>query len=117
MSRVWTLLRAEIAGEPDASDTKLINLADEVIRARKQATATHSTPASSPLSKEDEVTLRAAVDRTLRPEDPVYKLLQRRLLTELFNVLVKRRQRDAVQDCGRRRWAHDSTDREGWGAG
>lgn len=97
MSRVWTLLRAEIAGEPDASDTKLINLADEVIRAREQATTAHSI---SPLSKEDEVTLRAAVDRTLRPEDPVYKLLQRRLLTELSNVLVKRRQGDAAKDVG-----------------
>lgn len=100
MSRVWTLLRAEIAGEPDASDTKLINLADEVVRARKQPTATPSTPASSPLSKDDEATLRAAVDRTLRPEDPVYKLLQRRLLTELSNALVKRRQGKAIQDVG-----------------
>lgn len=90
MSRVWTLLRAEIAGEPDASDTKLINLADEVVRVRTQAPVT--------LSKEDEATLRAAVDRTLRYEDPVYKLLQRRLLTELSNVLVKRRQGDAAWD-------------------
>lgn len=91
MSRVWTLLRAEIAGEPDASDTKLINLADEVVRARIQATAA--------LTKEDEAVLRAAVDRTLRPEDPVYKLLQRRLLTELSNLLVKRRQWDGAQNA------------------
>lgn len=101
MSRVWTLLRAEIAGEPDAGDTKLVNLADEVVRARIQATATtSSTPASTALSKEDEAMLRAAVDRTLRPEDPVYKLLERRLLTELSHVLVKRREGDAVRDVG-----------------
>ncbi|KAH0827512.1 hypothetical protein J3R83DRAFT_4225 [Lanmaoa asiatica] len=100
MSRVWTLLRAEIAGEPDASDTKLINLADEVVRARIQATATPSAPASSTLSNEDEATLRAAVDRTLRPEDPVYKLLQRRLLTELTSTLMKRRQVEATHDVG-----------------
>ena len=97
MSRVWILLRAEIAGEPGASDTKLINLADEVVRARTQpATVT----ASGSLTKEDEATLRAAVDHTLRPEDPVYKLLQRRLLTELSNVLVKRRQGYAARDVG-----------------
>ena len=96
MSRIWTLLRAEIAGEPDASDTRLINLADEVVRARTQANAILST-ASSTLSREDEATLRAAVDRTLRYEDPVYKLLQSRLMTELSNVLVKRRQGDATR--------------------
>ncbi|KAI9572173.1 hypothetical protein HD554DRAFT_2067588 [Boletus coccyginus] len=99
MSRVWTLLRAEIGGEPDASDTKLINLADEVVRARTQANATPST-ASSTLSQDDEATLRAAIDRTLRYEDPVYKLLQSRLMTELSNVLVKRRQEDAARDVG-----------------
>ncbi|KAF8135709.1 hypothetical protein EV363DRAFT_805037 [Boletus edulis] len=98
MSRIWTLLRAEIAGEPDAGDTKLINLADEVVRARMQASEMPSTPAS--LSKEDETTLRAAVDRTLRYEDPVYKLLQRRLLTELSSALVKRRQEDATRNVG-----------------
>jgi hypothetical protein len=92
MSRVWTLLRAEIAGDPDASDTKLINLADEVVRARTQAYA-------STLSKDDDAALRAAVDRTLRYEDPVYKLLHRRLLTELSSVLVKRRQGGAARDA------------------
>lgn len=102
MSRVWTLLRAEIAGEPGATDTKLINLADEVVSARIQASAagTPATPAPAPLSKEDEATLRAAVDRMLRPDDPVFKLLQRRLLTELSDVLVKRRQGHAAQDVG-----------------
>ncbi|KIK99329.1 hypothetical protein PAXRUDRAFT_822874 [Paxillus rubicundulus Ve08.2h10] len=92
-SRVWTLLRAEIAGEPGAGDTKLINLADEVIRARMQADSKSS--ASPSLSKEDETKLRAAVDRTLKPDDPVYRLLQTRLLTALVNALLKRRQ--AVQ--------------------
>lgn len=98
MSRIWTLLRAEIAGEPDTGDTKLINLADEVVRARTQANTTHSTPTS--LSKEEEGTLRATVDRTLRSEDPVYKLLLRRLLTGLANVLVKHRWGDAAREMG-----------------
>ena len=96
MSRIWTLLRAEISQEPDAGDTKVINLADEVIRARTQASATPSTT----LSKEEEAMLRADVNRTLRYEDPVYKLLQRRLLTELSSALVKRRQGDATRDAG-----------------
>lgn len=95
MSRIWTLLRAEISGEPDAGDTKLINLADEVVRARTQASATSTSP-----SKEEDKALRAAVDRTLRYEDPVYKLLQRRLRTELSHVLVKRRQGDAGAGAG-----------------
>lgn len=99
MSRVWILLRAEIAGEPETSDTKLVNLADEVVRARRQA-VTPSAPSTTPLFKEDEATLRAAVARTLRPEDPVYKLLQRRLLTELSDALVKRRRGDATHDVG-----------------
>ncbi|KAG9316362.1 hypothetical protein JVU11DRAFT_2395 [Chiua virens] len=38
------------------------------------------------------------VDRTLRPEDPVFKLLQGRLLTELCKALVKRREGDAARD-------------------
>ena len=115
MSRVWTLLRAEISGEPDASDTKLINLADEVVRARTQASVSPSMPAS--LSKEDEAALRACVDRTLRYEDPVYKLLQRRLLTELSNVLVKRRQGDNARDVARAGPATLRTGRDGERAG
>ncbi|KAF9222539.1 hypothetical protein BS17DRAFT_684889, partial [Gyrodon lividus] len=103
-SRIWTLLRAEIAGEPGAGDTKLINLADEVIRARMQADAKSSASTSlcSSLSKEDETKLRAAVDRTLKPDDPVYKLLQSRLLTALVHALVGRRKAETVQEGTRR---------------
>ncbi|KAF9244923.1 hypothetical protein BU15DRAFT_41439 [Melanogaster broomeanus] len=101
-SRVWTLLQAEIAGEPGAGDTKLINLADEVVRARMQAGTTSSAPAPAgiPLSKEGEKQLRAAVDRTLKPGDPVYRLLQGRLLSALAGALVKRRQAQSHQDAG-----------------
>ncbi|KAF8844682.1 hypothetical protein BDN67DRAFT_942801 [Paxillus ammoniavirescens] len=97
-SRVWTLLRAEIAGEPGAGDTKLINLADEVIHARMQADNKGS--ASPSFSKEDETKLRAAVDRTLKPNDPVYRLLQSRLLTALVNALLKRRQAAQYPETG-----------------
>ncbi|KAH7888576.1 hypothetical protein F5I97DRAFT_1853777 [Phlebopus sp. FC_14] len=83
--RVWTLLRTEIAEEPGAGETKLINLADEVVRARTQGNSSRQMP---PLPAEEEVNLRAAVDRTLKPHDPVYVLLQNRLLTALVNALV-----------------------------
>ncbi|KIJ67913.1 hypothetical protein HYDPIDRAFT_107450 [Hydnomerulius pinastri MD-312] len=98
MSRVWTLLRAGIAGEPGASDTKLINLADEVVRARTQNSSGSS--ASGSLSADDEASLRAAVDRTLKVNDPVYKLLQGRLLTALVDALVKRRQAEGSAGPG-----------------
>ncbi|KAL4074115.1 hypothetical protein V8B97DRAFT_1894433 [Scleroderma yunnanense] len=81
--RVWTLLRADIAEEPDASGTKLVNLADEVIRAN-----THDGPL---LPEGTDTKLRAAVDRILKPTSPVFKLLQNRLLTGLVTSLVRPR--------------------------
>ncbi|KAG6886150.1 hypothetical protein C0993_000668 [Termitomyces sp. T159_Od127] len=83
MSRVWTLLKAEVDREyhinaPDdqiSGDdaTKLVNLADEVIRARRLSTAL-------PVSEQEERELRTAVERTLRLQDPVFALLQSRLV-------------------------------------
>ncbi|KAJ7084480.1 hypothetical protein B0H15DRAFT_784304 [Mycena belliarum] len=79
MERVWTLLKAEIDDEdPSARPTKVINFADEVVRARQLA----STP-----DENEEVQLRAAVDRTLRYEDPVFLLLHKRLLAALAHHL------------------------------
>jgi len=83
--RVWTLLKAEIDKEdhpmrgahapqedgPEEGQTKLRNLADEVIRAAR------SLP--NPPTDAGEVELRAAVERTLRLTDPVFLLLQGRL--------------------------------------
>ncbi|KAF5380441.1 hypothetical protein D9615_004479 [Tricholomella constricta] len=87
MSRIWSLLKAEIdrdeypihTGQPDKDDlgaaqTKIINLADEVIRARRLFTS------ASPQSEDEELKLRAAVERTLQLTDPVFMLLQGRLL-------------------------------------
>lgn len=72
MDRVWALLKAEIDEEDSsASPTKIINLADEVIRSRRLV----STP-----DEHEEAQLRAAVDRTLQYGDPVFLLLQKRLL-------------------------------------
>ncbi|KAG6334249.1 hypothetical protein ID866_4840 [Astraeus odoratus] len=81
--RVWTLLQADIAGESDVGDTKLVNLADEVVRAHMQGGST--------LSKEEEARLRTAVDRTLKPTSPVFILLQKRLFSALVTALVHAR--------------------------
>jgi hypothetical protein len=86
MTRVWALLKAEIdqdeyavgvanpglkaEGEQDA--TRLVNLADEVVRARRLVVE------NGGVGGEGE--LRAAVERTLKPQDPVIKLLLGRLV-------------------------------------
>ncbi|KAH9924481.1 uncharacterized protein B0H18DRAFT_1095137 [Fomitopsis serialis] len=60
MARLWTLLRTEIDEQPGSGETKLVNLADEVIRVRRR--------------------LRAAVEPHAAAHDPVFALLQKRLL-------------------------------------
>ncbi|KAJ7924897.1 hypothetical protein B0H13DRAFT_1863532 [Mycena leptocephala] len=61
MDRVWTLLKAEIDEEDSAaSPTKIINFADEVVRARRLVSAP---------DEREEAQLRAAVDRTLQCSD------------------------------------------------
>lgn len=82
-TRVWTILQADITEGPQADDTKLVNLADEVVRARNQRGPT--------LSKEEEKRLRGIVDRTLKPTDPVFVLLRNRLLVALVTALVRLR--------------------------
>ncbi|KAI0311619.1 hypothetical protein OF83DRAFT_742947 [Amylostereum chailletii] len=76
-SRIWTLLTTSIDSESSADDTKLINLADELIRAR-----------GGPLDAAEEARLRAAVARTLQVQDPVFVLLQKRLLVAVAARLV-----------------------------
>lgn len=88
MQRIWTLLKVEIddddetahRGPETAGATKLINLADEVIRARRLSSPT------STLDSEEEDRLRSAVERTLRPQDPVFLLLQKRLIGALATM-------------------------------
>lgn len=75
IARIWALLKAEVNEDPGAGDTKLVNLADEVIRVRRQFNGDGEV-----VNAKEEATLRAAVDRTLQPHDPVFLLLQKRLL-------------------------------------
>ncbi|KAF5321837.1 hypothetical protein D9619_001866 [Psilocybe cf. subviscida] len=108
MHRVWTLLKGEIdtdrgrradegstdgegikdgKNEEEWEHTKLVNLADEVVRAR-QGVLRASSGCSAVLAAEEEERLRAAVERTLRTSDPVFLLLRKRLLTALETRLV-----------------------------
>ena len=85
MRRIWSLLSAEISQSDDPAqqlhgETKLINLADEVVRAASNAT---------PIDLAEESRLRSAVERTLQTSDPVYILLQKRLLTAIAERLVE----------------------------
>ena len=84
MSRIWTLLRTEVDGQPGSGDTKIVNLADEVIRVRR----TFSSSGEA-LDPDEEAKLRAAVDRTLQPNDPVFALLQKRLLGAVAERLAR----------------------------
>ncbi|KAJ7096237.1 hypothetical protein C8R44DRAFT_644003 [Mycena epipterygia] len=81
MERVWMLLKGEIDDEdPSSTPTKIINFADEVVRARRLV----SVP-----DEHEEAQLRAAVDRTLQYGDPVFLLLQKRLLAALTHQLCE----------------------------
>ncbi|KAJ3516419.1 hypothetical protein NLJ89_g1122 [Agrocybe chaxingu] len=80
--RIWSLLKAEIDDEAPVADvdhTKLVNLADEVVRARQLV---------AKVGGEEEAQLRSAVERTLRSNDPVFLLLRKRLVSVLENLLV-----------------------------
>lgn len=76
MYRIWTLLLASVNEENGAEDARLINLADELVRA-------------SSLVDDEAGKLRAAVARTVRATDPVFLLLQRRLLSTLAERLAR----------------------------
>ena len=79
LSRIWTLLEMEIQKSGfEPPETKLLNLEDEVVQIAK-----------SPEDPDAEVRLREAVRRTLRPHDPVFILLQSRLLNALQTRLVE----------------------------
>ncbi|OCH91654.1 hypothetical protein OBBRIDRAFT_833997 [Obba rivulosa] len=89
--RIWALLKAEVDETPDSGDTKLINLADEVIRVRQLC--------AGKLDAEEEQTLRAAVDRTLRPTDPVFVLLQRRLMDSIADHVVEGHKKQEIRNA------------------
>jgi hypothetical protein len=78
MIRIWTLLKSEIStsgnskNDDETERTKIINLADEVVRATQLS--------SGKLNTKEEQFLRSAVERILRPSDPVFLLLKKRLM-------------------------------------
>ncbi|KAF8345901.1 hypothetical protein F5887DRAFT_964000 [Amanita rubescens] len=86
VQRVWTLLAGEIEANEaisrlaDVGDTKIAHLADELVHARRML---------SEVGVDEEARLRAATQHILRPEDPVYVLLQRRVLAVLRGSLSR----------------------------
>ncbi|BGP09512.1 hypothetical protein JCM10049v2_005385 [Rhodotorula toruloides] len=101
IERIWTILQAEIGpsaspidpmtGMPSAQDDdtlpsaiRIANFADEVISHRR----TMLVASGATLSSEEEARLRASVERVLRYEDPVYKLLKSRLKASVEAALV-----------------------------
>ena len=95
MNRIWALLKSEINTSGNSIDyddterTKIINLADEVVR------ATQLSFTSGKLNTNEEQTLRSAVERTLRPNDPVFLLLKKRLMGSLEKLWLS----SAVPNC------------------
>jgi hypothetical protein len=83
-ARLWALLCGEVdAGRHRTKGTTLAHLADELVAAR------NSSGLSAPLGPEEEAQLRTAVTRTLSHGDPVFSLLQTRLLGALSAALAK----------------------------
>lgn len=83
--RIWALLEPEIGtADGGPSETKIINLADEVVMAHNSALP----PGTTTLDPHLEQRLRGAVDRILRINDPVFILLQKRLLTALSAAVL-----------------------------
>ena len=83
--RIWALIEPEIAatgGGP--SETKIINFADEVVMAHTSALPLGTTT----LDPQLEHRLRSTVDRILRTDDPVFILLQKRLLAAFSVALL-----------------------------
>lgn len=87
VQRVWTLLAGEIEADEamsrpaDFGDTKTTHLAEELVHARRML---------SEVGADEEARLRAAAERIFRPQDPVYLLLQRRVLVALRESLITR---------------------------
>jgi len=95
MQRVWALLEAEFVPVPRAADDnplKLINLEDELVRTSKLVVGT--------LDSTEEQRLRRTVRRTLKPSDPVFSLLQKRLMDALLNLVVESPSKRAAETPG-----------------
>jgi len=82
--RIWALLGSEVEAPDDGpSETKIINFADEVVMAYN-----NTLPPGATLDPQLEYRLRSTVDRILRIDDPVFILLQKRLLAALSTALL-----------------------------
>ncbi|KAL5480535.1 hypothetical protein ACEPAI_1805 [Sanghuangporus weigelae] len=89
--RVLSLLMIEVdETSEDAGTTKLINLADEVLQEHRRLQAIHAASSSdkSSLPSIDEQTIRSHVDALLKPTNPVFILLRKRLLNSLADSLI-----------------------------
>ena len=102
--RIWALLEPEIgATDGGPSETKIVNFADEVVMAHSSSLP----PGVTMLDHQFEQRLRSTVDRILRTDDPVFILLQRRLLAALsvalFNAPVAEERVSVRMQSGRLR--------------
>ena len=100
--RIWALLELEIGVTDDEPpETKIINFADEVVFAHSSALPSDVTT----LDPHFEKRLRTTVDRILRTDDPVFILLQKRLLAALsaasLNTLVEEHASVRMRSSGR----------------
>jgi hypothetical protein len=114
-SRMWALVESAIV-EPTASaetDLKLVHLQDEVMEAYRLSHTAHSPSPASLISGEK---LRATVSRTLRTEDPVFRLLQKRLISaleaELLHPTVEGNVAPVVMRTGRKLKMNDRAEPE-----
>lgn len=83
--RIWALLEPEIGKtDGESSETKIVNLADEVVMTHNSALP----PGVTTLDPHLERRLRTTVDRILRTDDPVFTLLQKRLLAALSAAML-----------------------------
>lgn len=95
MQRIWNLLQTELEDpvnikRPEDNPLKLVNLADEVVRARRLVVGT--------LDPSVEQRLREAVEWTLQPSDPVFVLLQNRLMDALLKGLITKEEGQQVPE-------------------
>jgi len=84
-NRIWILLKSEADADMHAAaDITLLHLTDEVVRQWKQDRGGDVDNGT----EEQEAQLRQTIARILRYEDPVFSLLQRRILTALESRLL-----------------------------
>jgi len=95
LSRLWTILKSEITSPTSATTyestpTRLAHLSDELI-AHRQSLLPDST---NEIGVEEKERIRNSTDRILRYQDPVFKLLRKRLRegikTSLIDALKQR---------------------------